>query len=208
MSFVPSPLEDELARFYDREAADGRRGDPEAGRTEHRRHFLELLAAEGRTSVVEVGLGPGRDAAAMLAAGMQVAGVDLAGEHVRLCGALGVDARRGSALALPWTDGSFDAGWTMSTLLHLPDEQIPVALDELGHVVAPGAPIAIGLWGGADLAGYREDDRYDPPRWFRFRTDAQVLAMVDSHGTVEQFTTWQPEGDRFSYQWVVLRTPC
>ena len=92
----------------------------------------------------------------------------------------------------------------LSTLLHVTDDDVPTALDELVRVVRPGSPVAIGLWGGRDHAGLNEDD---PPRWFRIRTDDQVRAMVAGHGTIEQFEVWQPEGDTFTYQWVVLRTP-
>lgn len=203
----PDDLEAALARFYDQESRAGTRRVIELGRVARRDEFVALLAAEGRVRVVEVGLGTGLDAAALLGAGLAVAGVDLSDEHVQRCRALGVDAHRASATALPFGDASFDAGWSMSTLLHLPDDEADVALAELVRVVVPGGPVAIGLWGGFDEAGVQDRDPHLPHRWFRFRTDAQVRATLATHGTVERFDTWQPDGDRFTYQWAVLRTP-
>ena len=124
-----------------------------------------------------------------------------------MCRALGVDAHRGSAVALPFDDGGFDAGWSMSTLLHVPDHQVAVALAELVRVVVPGAPLAIGVWGGTDEAAVQHRDPHAPHRWFRFRTDAQLLEAVAAHGVGERFVTWRPDDGRLTYQWALLRTP-
>ena len=81
-----------LAAYYDHEAQarSNRALDPR--RIVLRDEFVAMLAAEGRSRVVEVGTGPGRDGAAFIQAGLQVAGVDISSEHVRLACAAGVDA--------------------------------------------------------------------------------------------------------------------
>ncbi|HET9946049.1 MAG TPA: class I SAM-dependent methyltransferase, partial [Actinomycetes bacterium] len=116
-----NPLEADLAAYYDQEAGERAERDLQPRRVEHRAAFLDLLAAEGRRTLVEIGTGPGVDARAFLAEGLAVSGVDLSPEHVRRAREAGVDAVVGSVLDLPYADGSFDAGWTMSTLLHVPD---------------------------------------------------------------------------------------
>ena len=94
-----------------------------------------MLAAEGRSRVVEVGTGPGRDGAAFIQAGLQVAGVDISSEHVRLARAAGVDAVCASLFDLPYPLSSFDAGWTMSTLVHVEDARFHAAMDAICSVL-------------------------------------------------------------------------
>ena len=202
------PLEADLAAYYDQEAEQraGRGLDPR--RADRREEFAQLLAAEGRRTLLEVGTGPGRDAAAFLARGMTVSGVDLSAEHVRMARAAGVEAHRASVHSLPFPDDAFDAGWTMSTLLHVPDAQLDSALTEVRRVLAPGAPLAIGVWGGQDFEGPSVEDDIQPPRFFALRSDARLREMLARHGELERFETWPGSGaNSWTYQWCVLRVP-
>jgi SAM-dependent methyltransferase len=170
--------------------------------------YADLLEAEGRTRLLEVGTGPGRDATAFLRRGLRVSGVDLSYENVAMCRAAGIDARVASLRLLPFEEHSFDAGWTMSTLLHVPDADFDAAMRELVRVLMPGAPLAIGLWGGHDFEGSKPDDAFHPPRFFSFRTHDRVQKMLALHGELEQFHTWSPSGSTsWSYQWCQLRLP-
>jgi SAM-dependent methyltransferase len=157
--------------------------------------------------VLEIGTGPGRDAAAFVEAGCRCTGVDLSAEHARRASVVGVAAAVASVRALPFPDGRFDAAWSMSTLMHVPEVAIDGALDELRRVLAPGAVAAIGVWGGADVEGITGNDRIEPPRLFSRRTDERWAAMLGARiGPVERFTTWfdgQP-GD-YWYQFAVVR---
>lgn len=174
---------------------------------EHRAQFIELLAVEGRQTVVEVGTGPGVDAQAFLALGLGVSGVDLSPEHVRRAREAGVEAYVASVLDLPFVDDSFDAGWTMSTLLHVADADVDRALAELVRVLQPEAPLAIGLWGGQDWEGTRQLDDIEPRRFFSLRSDDRLREIVGRHGSVERFDTWTGEGTSWTYQALVLRLP-
>jgi len=200
-------LENELAAFYDQEAQQRATRPLAPHRLQMREAFATQLICEGRHRLIEIGTGPGLDAAAFLARGLEVSGVDLSVEHVRLCRQAGIDAQQASVQQLPYADDAFDAGWTMSTLLHVPDSEFDQAVREIRRVLAPGSPLAIGLWGGADSEGVRHDDEIHPPRFFSFRADSRLQQMLSQHGTVEQFETWTPDGPgRRTYQWAVLRT--
>ncbi len=201
-------LETDLRAYYDQEA--GRRAvrvlDPR--RVEHRKAFADLLVAERRGRLVEIGTGPGRDAAEFLARGLAVAGVDLSAEHVRLSREAGVDARVASVHQLPFADDSFDAGWSMSTLLHVPDAGFDAALAEICRVLSPGSPLAVGVWGGPDTETISTEDEIQPPRFFSLRSDIRLRKMLGRHGRMEQFETWPgPTDGSWTYQWCVLRVP-
>jgi SAM-dependent methyltransferase len=177
-------------------------------RVDRRTTYANRLEREGRRSVVEIGCGPGRDGEAFAAAGLNYTGVDLAPASVEACRRVGLDAHVGSALDLPFDDATFDAGWTMSTLLHVSDEDLDSALAEIVRVLKPRAPLAIGLWG--DVAGgereWHDGTDFGPPRFFSIRTDEAVQHALGRHGTIEEWLTWQSDGP-MHYQWAILRTP-
>src|SRR5688500_2777121 len=95
-----SEVERDLARYYDQEASSRaeRRIDP--GRVAARTRFIRSL--EGRPAVLEVGTGPGRDASAFVAKGLDVCGVDLSVAHAGLASQCGVRASVASVRALPF----------------------------------------------------------------------------------------------------------
>jgi SAM-dependent methyltransferase len=198
----------DLAIYYDNEVRDRATRDLSAPRVARRTAYLAQLKREGVDSVLEIGSGPGRDGEAFAAAGLAYTGVDLAPESVNVCRSLGLDARVASALDLPFDDATFEAGWTMSTLLHVADEDLDSALAEIVRVLRPGAPLAIGLWGD-QIGGERlwqDGTSFGPPRFFSIRTDDVVRDKLQRHGTVEQWLTWD-DGGSMHYQWAVLRTP-
>jgi SAM-dependent methyltransferase len=199
-------LETALTAFYDQDALRraGREVDPH--RVRRREVFADLLAAEGRGQLLEIGTGPGRDASAFLARGLSVSGVDLSPEHVRLSRAAGIDAHVASVRSLPFPDDAFDAGWTMSTLLHVPNAGFDAALREIRRVLVAGSPLAVGVWGGIDAEETKTDDEIQPQRFFSLRSDERLREMLGRHGQVERFETWAgATARRWAYQWCVLR---
>ena len=204
-------LEDELASFYDLQAPQRAARNPPPQRIQHRDDFVALLRSEDRTSVIEIGTGTGQDASALQAAGLTVSGIDLSAENVRHCRARGIDARQASLFEIPFEAATFDAAWTMSTLLHVPNARLDEALTEVTRVLRPNAPLAIGLWGGPDSEHYqhRSRDGIEVKRFFSWRSDAYLRELLEPHGTIERFETW-PDSDPNSelhYQYCIVRTP-
>jgi SAM-dependent methyltransferase len=196
----------DLATYYDHEAPMRAKRTVGVERARRRDEFARLLVDERRRSLLEVGTGPGRDALAFISAGLAVTGVDLSAEHVRLARGVGVDALQASVLDLPFSARSFDAAWSMSTLLHIPNVLFDAAMSEIVRVVRPGSPIAVGLWGGPDSEGPNERDTIQPPRFFSIRSDERVQGMLDAHGELERFDSWtEPGTEGLHYQFVLLR---
>jgi SAM-dependent methyltransferase len=200
-------LEAGLAAYYDLEGSARQAMPLGDGRLAARESFVERLRAEGRRSLVEVGSGPGRDAVAFIEAGLEVTAVDRSPGHVRLASGAGVRAVVASLLDLPFAHGTFDAGWTMSTLVHVPDDRWDRALASIVSAVGAGAPIAIGLWGGVDVEHWQDARTGLPARFFSRRSHDRVQAMLARHADVESFDTWPGEQPGWDYQLAVLRTP-
>src|SRR5262245_20837065 len=116
-------LERRLADYYDREGPARAAMPLGHHRVEQRRAFVELLHRERRGQLVDVGSGPGRDTVMFAANGLMTTAVDRSTGHTQLAKAAGLSAVQASLLALPFARATFDAGWTMSTLVHVPDQR-------------------------------------------------------------------------------------
>jgi SAM-dependent methyltransferase len=201
--------ESDLISYYTNEIRDRQGRGLSDDRVRTRAAYLRHLNTEGRRSVLEIGCGPGRDGEAFVAAGFAYTGVDLAPASVEACRSLGLDVRVASVLQLPFEDGTFEAGWTMSTLLHIADDDLDDALAEIVRVLRAGAPVGIGLWGD-DVGGERvwqDDSGFGPGRFFSIRTDNAMQEALTRHGTIEQWLSWRDGTGPVHYQWAVLRTP-
>jgi SAM-dependent methyltransferase len=204
MPDIDADLIADLTTYYEQDA-HGRALRPLMEERIRRRDlFVDQLLDLGSARVLEVGTGPGVDAAAMIARGLTVVGVDLSPEHVRLARETGADVHVAPAQRLPFDDASCDALWSMSVLMHLPDDGFDAALREMVRVAVPGAPGAFGLWGGDDVAGPNPDDTIEPKRYFNWRTEASVRRLVEPYAEVDAFDTWLVAGG-FTYQWVEIR---
>jgi SAM-dependent methyltransferase len=92
-----------------------------------------LDALEGCRRVLEAGVGTGRYASRLLAAGHEVTGVDISREMMRHARQKGVHRLLlGDVHRLPFRDASFDASLMVHVLQLLPDPALP--LRELGRV--------------------------------------------------------------------------
>ena len=198
--------ESDLIAYYNNEVQARADRDLPDARVARRTAYLRQLEREDRRTVLEIGCGPGRDGQAIADGGFDYTGVDLASASVETCRSLGLKAEVASVLDLPFEDATFDAGWTMSTLLHVADEDLDLALAEIVRVLRPGAPLAIGLWGGATGGEqvWQDNSGFGPGRFFSIRTDAGLRETLQPHASVEEWLTWD-DGGNMHYQWAVLR---
>ena len=203
---APVGLDAELTEYYDAEARAGLRGELDPMRLEIRRRYLDALRAEHRRTVIDVGSGPGRDTVAFHHDGFAVIGVDLAPANISaLCshGPAGVTA---SLYGLPFRTSSFEALWTMSTFVHVPHHRFDEAMTELLRVVVPGAPMAIGTWGGQDYEGVPEFGELRPYRFFSLASHERWRSMLERHGDIEDFVTYPPtRPSGWEYQYALIR---
>lgn len=103
--------------------------------------FLALLPPGAR--ILDLGCGPGVQAAQMAAAGHHPDPVDAAPEMVALAKARGLPARRADFDApLP---GPYDAAWASFSLLHAPRADLPRHLAAIHAALKPGAPLHLGM---------------------------------------------------------------
>ncbi len=166
------------------------------------------MRAEDKTRLLEIGAGSGHSAVFFVAEGFTVIATDLSPGNVARCRAKGLDARVGDFYDLDFPDGSFDAIWAMSCLMHASDADLPEILDELARVLVAGGIAMIGLWGGLGTAGVWEGDDHVPPRFYALRTDDQVRTAFAEAFVIERFDSISSPSDSHSdahYQLLQVR---
>ncbi|KRF18324.1 class I SAM-dependent methyltransferase [Nocardioides sp. Soil796] len=138
--------------------------------------YAELVLADGGGEVMEVGSGPGETTAFLHDRGLSISGLDLSPEMVRIARAdqPHLSFSVGSMLELPYADGALAGVVTWYSLIHLPQERLPDALDEFHRVLRPGGHLAVAFQMGDgvrridELGGHAIEldfHRIDPERF-------------------------------------------
>jgi SAM-dependent methyltransferase len=106
--------------------------------------------------VLEIGLGQGAESEQLIRRGAVWSGLDLTRESVdRVRARLALrdlpfeDVRRGSALAVPWPDDTFDIVFSHGVLHHIPD--VLRAQSEIHRVLKPGGTLVAMLYARGSL---------------------------------------------------------
>lgn len=194
----------ELRSYYEAEARQRLRPELRGDRVTLRSQFIDLLGDEDRRTVVDFGAGPGRDLAAFEAAGLRALGLDLAHGNGTLAAERGHTVVCADITRPPIRAGSFDAGWSMSTLMHLDDERVAPTVAAMADALTSGAPLWIAVWGGR--RGVRIDETIAGERRpFHGRTLQDNAALIGRHARIDDVDVWQVGPGE--YHVFRLRTP-
>lgn len=105
-------------------------------------------ATPGR--LLDAGCGPGHWAQFLRSGGREVLGVDLSAQFIAHARSTypKIEFVAGSFTDLPASDASLGGILAWYSLIHMPPEELPVALAEFARVLAPGGSILIGFFDG------------------------------------------------------------
>jgi SAM-dependent methyltransferase len=165
---------DAVAEPYEAAIAD------ELDRKPFDRELLDGLAARLSGIVADIGCGPGHVGRYLFDRGVDVVGVDISNEMLRVARRRnpGMRFEKADARSLPFDDGSLGGAVAFYSLIHLDD--IAPALDELHRVVVPGGVLCVALHGGE--GGAHVDD------WFGrgVSIDARFWSLDAVAGALER----------------------
>ena len=170
-----------------------------------RAEFLALLQSEQKQSLLEVGAGHGRDSKFFQENGFQVTCIDLSPEMVKLCRQKGLNAHIMDMLALDFPDASFDAVYSLNSLLHLPKIELPIVLQNIRRILKTNGLFFLGMYGGFDFEGIWEKDSYDPKRFFSFHSDEGLEQVVTQSFKILSFKQIIPGDEKLHFQSLLLR---
>jgi SAM-dependent methyltransferase len=195
-----------LRTAYDAAVAKRDQQEKQPWKIAERTAFLRRVQADGGRRLLEIGAGTGQDSAAFQASDLEVTATDLSAAMVARCRERGVDARVMDVLQLDFPPGWFDAAYSLNCLLHVPDADLPKALESIAAALRPGGLFFLGVYGAeAASEGPGAWDDYDPPRFFAWRTDEQIMRFARSSFAVEDFHVVKDAGTHF--QSLTLRRP-
>ena len=202
---MSSSSRDDLRLYYEEEARQRLRKPVQGRRVELRTRFIEQLVGEGRSTVVDFGAGPGHEAAAFHDSGIDYVGVDLAHGNGVIAATKGATVVQGSLADPPFRRGAFEAGWSMSTLMHLPTASVSAAVEALAAALVRGAPLLVGQWGG-DLGDVFGGDAVPGRRrLFSLRSLERNRSLLAEVGDVEHQEVWPVGPEGWEYHVIQVR---
>jgi SAM-dependent methyltransferase len=177
-----------------------------AWKRDERKTFLDLIQAENKVRLLEVGAGTGVYGKYFQDCGIQVVATDLSGAMVKCCQEKGLEAYEMDFLNLNFPSETFDAVFAMNCLLHAPDENLPSILSIIHQVLRVDGLFYWGQYGGVEQAGVYEDDHYRPKRFYSFLTDNRMKEMAQEYFSIHAFKTIELEEEEdFHFQSLILR---
>lgn len=195
-----------LLKSYNPEMARERnQTEKDAWKVSERQAFLDLLKQEGKHTLLEVGAGTGTDSLFFQENSLQVICTDLSPAMVELCRAKGLDTHVKDFLSLDFPPASFDALYALNCLLHVPSKDLPAVLEKLHNLLCPGGLFFLGVYGGSEQEGVRENDHHQPPRFFAHHTDDYMKQAVSAFFEIVSFKTIQVGSKDWHFQAMVLR---
>ena len=171
-------LRSQLREAYNRKAQDRDRVVIPAWKVEERLHFLSLLQRQHKRTLLELGAGTGRDGQFFQEHGLDVTCIDLSPAMVDLCRQKGLTAWVMDCADLRFPASSFDAVYTLNSLLHLPKNELPTVLQAIDAILAPTGLFYVGIYGGYDQEQIWPEDTYEPRRFFACYSDEQLQQAV------------------------------
>jgi len=199
-------LKNNLRETYDKYALERESREIEDWKVVERSRFLSLLKAENKQKVLEIGAGTGRDSKFFQDQGFEVTCIDLSPAMIDLCRKKGLNAQVMDMTDIDLPDHSFDAVYSMNSLLHLTKDEFSEVLLRINALLQPDGFFYLGMYGGYDFAGVWENDAYSPKRFFSFFTDEQLKEETSKVFEIVSFNRVVfGEGSQNHFQSVMLK---
>lgn len=147
--------------------------------------FAEWVRATGDAPVADVGCGSGRITRILADFGLDVFGVDLSPQMVRLAQRLYPDLRfsTGSMLALEVDDASLGGVLAYYSIIHVPWEHRPSVFREFHRVLVPGGVLMLAFQIGDEIRRHDEVDGVKIPPWIAYRQQPnEVVELLTAAG--------------------------
>ena len=135
--------------------------------------------------VLDLGSGPGHDGALLSESGASVVALDPAEGLLREARGYEAIAARlvaGDARHLPFGDACFDGVWSCASLLHIPHDEVGLALAEVHRVLRPGGFAFISISEGEASSAVPVTDLGLATRSYYYHSVENWGAMVRAQG--------------------------
>ncbi|MGD2076871.1 MAG: methyltransferase domain-containing protein [Chloroflexota bacterium] len=167
---------------------------------QHLARFVDMMRAYGLSElpVVDVGCGPGFDAAFLRQSGLRCIGLDLSLAMMKVGRPeFGGDYVLGDMRALPLA--IVGGLWVSASMLHVPRDQAPAVLRGFARVLAPGGLLYLSLKAGQGAEWTQESQGLPLSRYFVYWSPDQLDELLHASGfslvdgwlsPVDETTSW------------------
>lgn len=131
--------------------------------------------------------------------------IDISEGMINLCLNRGLDAKVMDFYDMTFENNSFEAIWSMNTLLHVPKKSLKIILKEIKRVLKDDGIFYMGLYGGRSSEGIWENDFYEPHRYFSFYEDEEIKEIISEIFEIDEFKSRYGIRDGFSFQSMILK---
>lgn len=146
--------------------------------------FAELVQAAGSAPIADIGCGPGSVTAHLNMLGSTAFGIDVSPEMVAQARRAypGLRFEVGSMLALDVRDGCLGGITAWYSIIHIPDEQLPLAFKEFYRVLIPGGYLLAAFQAGSTVEHVRDLSGNAVSLDFHRRQPDQVADLLGQAG--------------------------
>lgn len=194
-----------LIQSYNNHAKERDAYSVDAWKVEERANFLSFLRHEHRQSLLEIGAGAGKDSKFFNDQGLAVTCIDLSPEMVKLCKQKRLSAHVMDMTRLDFPPNSFDAVYSLNSLLHIPKVEFRIVLENVKKVLKPTGLFYLGVYGGEEFEGIWELDSYTPKRFFSFHSDENIQKITSEVFDLLSFKPLNVNSNNLHFQALILR---
>lgn len=147
--------------------------------------FAEWVRTASGAPALDVGCGSGRITRILADMGLDVSGVDLSPEMIRLAQRLYPDLRfsTGSMLTLDVDDASLGGLLAYYSIIHVPWEHRPAVFREFHRVLVPAGVLMLAFQIGDEIRRHDEIDGAKIPPWIGYRQQPdEVMDLLTAAG--------------------------
>jgi SAM-dependent methyltransferase len=191
--------------YYDQDVSHRDGIVKSAWKQTERQRFLDMLKRYDKHSLLEVGAGTGQDSLFFQQQGLEVTATDLSAAMVEACIAKGLPAYQCDFLSLQGQE-NIDAIYALNCLLHVPKVDLTAVLQRFKELLKPRGLFYMGVYGGSDEELIRQEDSYEPKRFFSYYRDQALLTLVQEYFELLYFHSVELEGGwSFHFQSLIMR---
>ena len=106
---------------------------------------------------------------------------------------------------LNFPPNSFDAVYSLNSLLHIPKVEFPIVLENVKEVLKPTGLFYLGVYGGEEFEGIWELDLYNPKRFFSLHSDENIQKITSEVFDLLSFKPLDIDSNNTHFQALILR---
>ena len=167
-------------------------------------NFIKIIPRSAL--VLDVGCAGGRDSRNFLDNGFRVVGIDVVEGFIEASQRLYPEGKfyKMSVLDINFPEEQFDAIWANAVLLHLDDEDLVKALDNLRKVLKTKGTAFLSFKLGKEEATVIDKLSDGEARYFNFTNESKIIKLLEKFFKIDSYNIADDDANRDDVKWIRL----